>query len=681
MTALLVRLNYGLRDLRFIELEKSGFTHAEGSENNKTLIRRKAVFYAESYHDADENISGGASQLKFFNFSMHAHKLVNGLKSGSPCPKKDNMHEIFSIGAVPCGGFLLKVNKILLEESRKKLRVNDKKLCLQCDRRNIFPLSHGDIIECFNDRNPYFRVMFLLPSAGADGRRWKEQQSSPLLTACPLDIQKRILQYLTPAEALKNAVADSHPFHMGTKMTSVTHARRLAIDISSNGALQQLYTPPDATIPLFRASDWRNLKALELHTWDYDHCLVEFLKSEALAGLELKRLLLKNVDTENPAWGRCLSSKEPYPVVEQDIPQLLHFLGSGVLRSLYVLRLPMKMDEEAWILAQKLGTFAVLESLSFYGDLKSLWVQNSTPERVVLHLSQMPSLEKLWIFRDATTSMNDDQMPLDAFAECPEEWLTNLKFISADLWETYIPYSKMTNLECVGFSFQNRKALGRSLESVFEELRGCPKLRGLLLHVPRGFQFQVLSQMPQKLEFAALSGANRRCLVSALNFLAQSQSSLDDLWVEMEKPREFEEVLQALRNFKCLKNVVLVVTENTPTRSIHSFERAMQVYLGSPDKGASAKEIQGGVSVQQATLLVSEYYGYKAVVYSFELEKKIPFSFSAITNFFFDWLKDVPTSWESLESPQYAIVSSIFRYGRSVLDMDEFFESLKNNPD
>ncbi|CAG0913568.1 unnamed protein product [Notodromas monacha] len=763
MTALLVKINYGLRDLSYMELKKSGF---EKVGNKDEWMQMKAVFYFEKYYAETKPFRCSKKfRRDWFSggISMHVHKLINGFQVEKRCSRLEHLNRIFSIEAVPWGEYLLEVNAKFLEQSGINVRINQEMVCRRCSSGRIFALHHGDLIEFYYLQQPFFRMMFLLPD---DGHREREKQNSLLLSSTWL-IQKSIFEYLTPMEAMKSVVPVCQGFFdlvrnggIWTNLkllvmndhTSIPykhqddfrdvfakHARSVAIDMEDD-ALRQLYTPPNATLPFFRVADWKNLKSLEINSWNDDYSLAVFLKGKALAKLEslkipmyrgflheakderlvlpmcqqvtmlcsverecagdlrlifprLKSLHLKNIHYEN-YWSQ---EDDAFSVVPANSgKQILQFLGTGVLRSFHAESLLLLMDHSTWTLAQKLGTFSNLESLSSSEDifrnmpvfhaenvlfpmLKSLWVQKSTPERAVLCLSQMPALEKLWISCVDPTSISD-QMPLDAFAECPEEWLANLKFISADLWETNIPYSKMANLECVGFSFQHKRVT-RSLESVFEELRGCSKLRGLILHVPEGLQCQVLSQISQKLEFAALSGLHLRSLVSALNFLAQSQNSLEDLWIEMSDPENFEEILPALRNFERLKNVVFVVIDHTcdSERSSLSCDEAIQRHFGFPCKQGSASPTKSicceqDISVEKATLFIYGQDFSDSISYSFhqqQQEKVMTLSSSPITNFFSDWLKNVPSCDEYLDAPQYAIVPSIFPYNIPLLSADE----------
>ncbi|CAG0913566.1 unnamed protein product [Notodromas monacha] len=721
MSAFLVRLDYGLRDLSYVEIGKIGSTSLNPWESIA------AVFYID-LSEANDNV-GKFHELKFKRVPLHVHRVARGTKLGEPCPKKDHLKGIFVIEAVPWGDFILDVSKKQLLDLNMKLRINQEWWCVE--RKDTRALNHGDIIEIFYRRLPYARFMLLLPE---DGRGSNDQQTSPLLS-CPWLVLKNIFEYMTPFETMENVVPVCRRFFELVKNGGIWsnvdltkpelfgvaampwghtddfrhvlagNVRRLAVDFKVR-EMQRLCLPEsNADRPLFKADDRKNLKALEIYSWGAGRFVMKFLKSEALGKLKLLTIrdwpfdgsFLHTASNENLVLPNCEQVTLPLKIlhlidaeeismrVNSSSREFLHFLGFGELRSLHAIRLPIEMNETAWNLAENLGTFENLDSLSLREDifkkmpvsfetrflfpkLKSFLLRDAAPGSAVSRLFEMPSLKRLWI-RCAQPNQMAEPTRLHAFDESPKEWLEHLTFVAVDLWETYIPYSKMINLECVGLFFQH-KGVSRSLESVVDELGACSKLRGLVLHVPEALPCDALSELPQRLEFAAFSGVNGCCLVSALKIFAESQKSLKDLWIHVPDPEDFGKILQAVKTFKVLENVLLVFRGNSfSTHNFESYKHAMKKYLvsSSCDRGLMSGFDQD-FSVKQATLFNDK--SFASFTYNFELEREIRFSSSSITKFF-SWLKYIPSSRGfNDESSVFALVPSIFPYANQLSEFD-----------
>ncbi|CAG0919733.1 unnamed protein product [Notodromas monacha] len=430
MRAFLVKLDYGLRNLAYMELEQRAATDDGSRRSCDTNPNRMTVScYFERF--GNKCITEGT------RVRLHVHKEENGVKVGAVCSKQAGLEMIFSIIQDASGEFVISVVETITHRFALYILVND----------DFLPRKQ--------------RIMFLL----SDGISHVREPQTSLLLSCPWLILKNVMKYLTP-------------FAM---MQDVVPVCRLFFDLMKDG------------------SSWTRIEfylenGMECPPWGHlkDFCSV----LHRMEKLYLNPAILHDV-------ANVLSNvsllRDPFLLKFPD------FLGSGVLSSLHTYQLPVKLDAMGWQLARRMGIFANLESLSmsgtifnnmppvddekivFFPKLKSLWLEDASPIDAVRHLPLMPSLEHLWIRNvDKQVSVEPTQQVLNTlqiFSESSKEWLANLKFVSADLWETYIPYSKMVNLECVALFFQH-KAVPRNPESAFRELSFCSKLRGLILSVP-----------------------------------------------------------------------------------------------------------------------------------------------------------------------------------------------------
>ncbi|CAG0918828.1 unnamed protein product [Notodromas monacha] len=365
------------------------------------------------------------------------------------------------------------------------------------------------------------------------------------------------------------------------------------------------------------------------------------------------------IHTEFPAstiYGRLLNMSLATPTIQE----FLAPLGSEVLSILHGYHLPAKMDKNGWVLAQQKGTFMNLESLGMHGDffehvpaadknrpifpkLRSLWLKDVSLIKIFHHLLLQTSLENLWIRNYRSQATESNRRICQDFLDSPKEWVKNLKYVSADLWETYIPYENLHHLECVALFFRCKAAV-KFAKRVFEKLRSCSKLQGLILRVRDDLQLRSLNPLQQNLEFAVFTGTNRRSAMAALDFIRRSQNSLKDLWIQMDHTEDLEKLVPALNAFKRLRNVVFVLK--------NSFGRGR---IGVLDQGwlevALNKRVDPEGALKQATLFlpsssVDSGSDYSSYTYNPAIMEKADFSLEFVTRFYFQWLKFIPDKKE-----------------------------------
>ncbi|CAG0914675.1 unnamed protein product [Notodromas monacha] len=569
MRALLVKFNYGLEDLSYIELGECGSMQGGvHHDRGRTRKPRTTVFYME-WFDVDEH------RYKLTYIPMHVHKLEDGVKLGAPCSREHCLVQIFSIGkALSSGEFVLKPNEKFDPRFCVTVQINRREVFSLHQEGSLFRLKHGDIIEFF--------------------------------------LQEIRLKF----------------------------------------SREKIAT--------------RRSKLRTLHLIDF------FIHG-----------------------GRRGSS---------NVMTFPDFLGCGELRSLHANDLPFKLSNDDWLLAQRRGTFADLELLTLRGGkydempladmmcdafpkLKSIWFQNLrvSPTTEIDHILEMPSLEKLW-FRNVRSEVVPEPIPHNFFDRRPKEWLENIKLISADKWERYIPYSRLINLELVAF-FSRYKTTGvtdvdgtlpRSLENIFEELRNCSKLKGLILRIPDGFRCAVLGELSQKLEFAAISGANSDEVKYVLECLSSDQTRLEELWIRVFNTSDFkfEEITKVLMRFKRLKEVVFVYTPCPPSKRSFDNDDAFDTDEDSDDAFDSdcvtleyrmrffervlREFADPGCSWKQATYVYDGPYLKQYFTYSFKLRRKTEFSSFAVSKFFSEWFRHVSDGNEDLEFRAADLISALF---------------------
>ncbi|CAG0919734.1 unnamed protein product [Notodromas monacha] len=713
MRAFLLKLNFGLRDLSYMELERHDATHP-GPRCGTNPSQKTVSCYFERF--GNECITEGTQ------FRLHVHKEEKGVKVGEVCPKQSRLESIFSIFQCPSGDFILSGVGKKNQRFGFFLFVNND--VLPFDEEGMRVLRHGDIIKGLFCKIPTFRIMFLL----SDSSHVRETQTSLLLSS-PWLVLKNIAKFLPPFEMMRDVVPVCRQFfHLmrdGSSWTRVEfclkdgmqcppfghfqdfcnvvykHVRKLSLKFNFDPELEPLW-PRNILRPIFQHHDWSKLKVLEVDNLDTneeawseflrrsgkklihlemlsvleDITLADLLLEASKAGhvlfpncrevrLRLKKLHLNHAilhDTERLRSNLVLL-RDPH------LRQFPDFLGSGVLSSLHTYQLPVKLDAGGWKLARKMGIFANLESLSMSGEifnnmppakkkiiyfpkLKSLWLEDASPIAACRHFPLMPSLEHLWI-RNAVreeTSIKPTQEVLQAlqvFNSSPIEWLENLKCVSADVWETYIPYSNMINLECVALFFQH-KTVEKSPGGVFKELRSCSKLRGLILKVPDNLPLETIGQLSQPLEFIAFPGTKLNKAWSVLRQLSHCKDSLEDLWIEVCNFKEGKKILRAVKAFKRLKNIVLF--SKTDEESGEGLPETMLGCLGPVS------------SLYQATF-VCEFgpdLGHKYITCDVKQQTSSEFSSRFVTRFYSEWLRLVPNQLVQGKLSVFEAISAIF---------------------
>ncbi|CAG0919679.1 unnamed protein product [Notodromas monacha] len=762
MKALLLKLNYGLGDLSYMELERHEAVGGGGTCNRRDMrSQKKAVFYTKLFNEDHEFQSKGRLNC----IPLHVHKFDGRTKLAGCSLKQRRLRKICSIGEDLERDFLLDISGTLTSDKLLDLQINGKSVYDQDSTE--FKLKHGDIIEGFYFVSPFFRVMFIL----ADGSPAEGLQTSPLLSL-PHLIFNHILSFLTPLETMNNVVPVCRTFFEMMRsgdvwtnlefssdfgQTSVPYnymedfrkvlagrARKFVV----NFTVQSFHEPMAVGImrPLLsEPAEWKNLKWLEIHSMDCDDPFwVDFLQNEKLSSqfeslvipcgrmfawqagimgsgfnassqgeiifpncLEVALLdvfpgnLMKirpNLSLVFPRLKRLhFIDPSEFGVVTRhrwgidddsssaDFQRFLDILGSGVLVTLHARELPVTWNEEDWVLAQGKGTFTSLESLSLpenpleemsdlvqmnilFPKLKTLWLTHVKTIRSVNHLLEMPSLEKLWLEFNALAVPEMEPELLRVFDASPEKWLANLKFISADLWETHVPYSKMSNLECVALLFYHKEIVTRPLETVYEELNSCPKLKGLILRVHDDLHCEAIKKLSQPLEFAAVSGI-KSMVVSALKCLSQSQTRLEEVWIrvldadkttldtEITMKKDMEEILELLLTFKRLKNVVFIRRKCYEERELE--------FEGLENKTAEFGEmlktrVPQESCLKQATLLLDVAHDKESYTYSVELQREKEFSSVAISKFFPEWLKYIWKDRKNCSFSAIGLLAAVF---------------------
>ncbi|CAG0922012.1 unnamed protein product, partial [Notodromas monacha] len=186
---------------------------------------------------------------------------------------------------------------------------------------------------------------------------------------------------------------------------------------------------------------------------------------------------------------------------------------------------------------------------------------------------------------------------------------------------------------------KEHKAVNGNPASVFEELRPCSKLRGLILAVPDDLQLEAIGPLSQQLEFIAFPGTKLSRAWSAFRFiLAGSKNSVEDLWIEVRNSKEVRKIIRALRPLEGLKNVVLVL--NTSVKGSRDLQPEHECFVETLEECFDS----AGGGLKQATLLYELEPGHRTVclTYSLERQKKTNFSSAFITRFYSEWLKYIP---------------------------------------
>ncbi|CAG0919735.1 unnamed protein product [Notodromas monacha] len=433
MRAFLLKLNYGLQDLSYMELERHIATH-RGPRCGTNPSQKAVSCYFERF--------GNKCVTEGTQFRLHVHKEEKGMKVGALCPKQSSLESIFSIFQCPSGDFILSGVGKLNQRFGLFLLVNNDVLPL--DEKGMRVLRHGDIIRGFFCKIPTFRIMFLL----SDSSHVRETQTS-LLLSCPWLVLKNIAKFLPPFETMLDFVPVCRQFfHLmkdGSSWTRVKfslqdgmqcppfghfqdfcnvvykHVRKLSLRFSFHSELDPLW-PRNILRPIFQHHDWSKLKVLQVGTlMANEEAWFEFLTRSGKKLIHLEMLsvgciILADLLLEASKAGhvlfpncrevrlRCSLEKmfpanmgQAFPRQEGKLKKLhlnhailhdterlrsnlvvLHdphlrqfpdFMGSGVLSSLHTYQLPVKLDAGGWKLARKMGIFANLETLSMSGEI------------------------------------------------------------------------------------------------------------------------------------------------------------------------------------------------------------------------------------------------------------------------------------------------------------------------
>ncbi|CAG0919891.1 unnamed protein product [Notodromas monacha] len=418
MSAFLVRLDYGLSDLRYMELERSGRIDgcSNGYEKNPRIT--VACYFERSQR---EGINART------RFRLHIHKQLNGAKLGTTCTKQLSLEKIFSIEEDPSGSFVLTPVPTLEHRFNFLICINGD--VLHVDVKPVCVLKHGDVIEGMFPTIPCFRIMFFL----SDERHNEERshQHSPLLS-CPRRVLENIMKYLTPFEAMslqqelkaqeKPQCSQGKPvYELKTKVVS-GYVRKVSVDFKVDSKFQTI-PPLDMLRSFFKHFSWRKLEVLDIASLESNKDVwVEFMFRSGKSLMQLKTLTVRDLVLGNSLlmttrfaklilpncrevtlWcemelmyftfvdltpcfprmkklnlyhaliqGELISaSNEGRPLVSHPfVPGFPDLIGSGLLSSLHAYMLPVKLDEEDyWEEAQDMGIFENLESLSLNGYL------------------------------------------------------------------------------------------------------------------------------------------------------------------------------------------------------------------------------------------------------------------------------------------------------------------------
>ncbi|CAG0920076.1 unnamed protein product [Notodromas monacha] len=536
MRAFLLKLNFGLRDLSYMELERHAATH-RGPRCGTNPSQKAVSCYFERF--GNKCVTAEGTQVR-----LHVHKEENGVKVGAVCRKQSSLEIIFSIFQCPCGDFILSVVGKLKQRFGLLLVVNSDILPL--DEKDMRVLRHGDIIRGFFSIIPSFRIMFLL----SDSSHVRETQTS-LLLSFPWLVLKNIAKFLPPFDMMQDLVPVCRLFYDlmkdGSSWTHVKfylrdgmpcqpfghfqdfckvvykHVRKLSLMFSFDSELDPLW-PRNILRPIFQHYDWSKLEVLEIDTLDTnEEAWSEFLRRSGkklihLEMLSVECITLADILLEASKAGHVLFPKcrelrlrlkklHLNHAILHDMESLISnsvllrdphlrrfpdFLGSGVLSSLHTYQLPVKLDAGGWKLAGKMGIFAKLETLSMTGEI----------------FNNMPPANEKIIF------------------------------------------------------FPKHKTVEKSPGGVFKELRSCSKLRGLILKVPDNLPLETLGQLSQPLD--------------SLRFLKPNSTRHGLCYVK--SATEVPKILRAVKVFKRLKNLVLF--SKTEMGSGKGFSETMQGCLG-----------------------------------------------------------------------------------------------------
>ncbi|CAG0914677.1 unnamed protein product [Notodromas monacha] len=674
MRAFLVKLNFGLQDLSYIELGKCGSVQGGVHHDQGGVQKRRTTEVCMEWFDADE------FEYQLTCIPMHVHKLEDGVKLGSPCSRQHCLVKIFSIGEVQgsAGAFVMQPNE-KFNFSKVEVRINREVFLSYCNKKSVRRLKHGDIIEFFLRDIPYFKVMFL----STDECLGRVPQTSVLLS-CPWPILQNIFQFLNPFETMESIVPVCRQFFQLMRSGAIwTHLKFEAVfdktyvpygHVDSFAAFMgnEEFLVKLETLEVTRLTSYRLLRNEKIIFPNVREVTL-WCSSQNDFSVDLKRVFPR-LKLHSIFWKRSL--KRRASVWSGGITKLLDFFGSGVLQSLHFEALPEKFSEDDWLLAQRRGTFTDLKSLTLLGGdfqkmpdigmmsdvfpkLKSIWFQDVqvSPRNVIDHILEMPSVEKLW-FRNVRSEFGPEPIPLYFFDRRPKKWLENIKLISADLWEVYIPYSRMINLECVALFFRGNPMTGltdtgidesipRSLENMFKELRKCSKLKGLILRVPNNcFRCSVFQGLSQKLEFAAVSGAKLDEVKSVLECLSMNQTHLEEVWIRVFSSSAYklkDDIMDVLMTFKSLKNVVFVYTPRLSHEmdwEQDDYEIDSECFMNwEIDLRRFADE---GCHWKQVTFLFDGPSDKESFTFNIQLRKTEDFSSYAVNKFFSDRFKYAP---------------------------------------
>ncbi|CAG0914682.1 unnamed protein product [Notodromas monacha] len=652
MSAYLMRLDFGFRNLSYIELERSGsITHLASSEDwMKNPKKPTAEFYIRWLQN--EPIVDSA------RIPLHVHKVENGMKVGGPCPFQFGLEKLFSVGEDPDGDFALTVDRIRLLHFQAEVLINSKSRGRDGDV-HIFKLRHGDIIECVRRGFPCYRIMFLL----ADAFPANEPKTS-FLQSCPQRVLKNITKFLSPLETLKSVIpvcrrffelvgqdggnwahlefrvedSDTYvPFWHLEEFLGVfaRHAEKLSLELrdpdqNSKDVLHDF-------IRLFGRADWKKLRSLEIHSLRLDDAtMMKFLRHlRDCAQLQTLAIYCCEFGTALLLLAAAYAGDVVFPNVEQLTLQCLLRAISSVDAKLVFPRL-----------------------------MNSLWLECVNSKAAALdYLRKMTSLEMLWIRFRHYYSKDEHEKRRALFSKSDEsskEWLDNLKFISPDLWESSIQYSKMAKLECVAFQFKFPEDVDH-IEQIFHELRACEKLRGLILCISSDDQWKVIRNriyyqsagviIEQQLEFAAVSGSDFESITYILPFIFE-ETMPRELWIQVRQLKDLNSTLiQMSDRWQNLDKAVFVMRTATS-------EGGKQLVKLFPE--ALRKHLFLKCSLTQATLLFRKNNGYNLFTYSMEQQQEVPFTSSAFLRFFSEWLEYVPSRQQIYKLGDFDFLEAIF---------------------